>query len=75
MELYSVIRHKKNIESLRKEREARLQMCRRARSLSPSKHRIPINDEKEQSQKISDLPSRRREYLQQLRREIVETSR
>ncbi|XP_067223991.1 stAR-related lipid transfer protein 9 isoform X1 [Chanodichthys erythropterus] len=68
-------RHKKNIESLRKEREARLQMCRRARSLSPSKHRIPINDEKEQSQKISDLPSRRREYLQQLRREIVETSR
>ncbi|KAK7142054.1 hypothetical protein R3I94_011674 [Phoxinus phoxinus] len=68
-------RHRKSIESLRKEREARLQMCRRARSLSPSKHRIPINDEKEQSQRISDLPSRRQEYLQQLRQEIVETSR
>lgn len=68
-------RHRKSIESLRKEREARLQMCRRARSLSPSKHRNPMNYEKEQSQRISDLPSRRREYLQQLRQEIVETSR
>ncbi|KAL1258189.1 hypothetical protein QQF64_011433 [Cirrhinus molitorella] len=67
-------RHRKSIESLRKEREARLQMCRRARSLSPSKHRIPVNYE-EQSQRVSDLPSRRREYLQQLRQEIVETSR
>ncbi|XP_016396462.1 stAR-related lipid transfer protein 9-like [Sinocyclocheilus rhinocerous] len=67
-------RHRKSIESLRKDREARLQMCRRARSLSPSKHRIPINYE-EQSQRVSDLPSRRREYLQQLRQEIVETSR
>uniref|UniRef100_A0A673HT85 START domain-containing protein n=1 Tax=Sinocyclocheilus rhinocerous TaxID=307959 RepID=A0A673HT85_9TELE len=67
-------RHRKSIESLRKDREARLQMCRRARSLSPSKHRIPINYE-EQSQKVSELPSRRREYLQQLRQEIVETSR
>ncbi|XP_067311514.1 stAR-related lipid transfer protein 9 [Pseudorasbora parva] len=68
-------RHRKSIESLRKEREARLQICRRARSLSPSKHQIPINHEMEQSQRISDLPSRRREYLQQLRQEIVETSR
>ncbi|XP_016124455.1 stAR-related lipid transfer protein 9-like, partial [Sinocyclocheilus grahami] len=67
-------RHRKSIESLRKDREARLQLCRRARSLSPSKHRIPINYE-EQSQRVSDLPSRRREYLQQLRQEIVETSR
>uniref|UniRef100_A0A8C1G5U5 START domain-containing protein n=1 Tax=Cyprinus carpio TaxID=7962 RepID=A0A8C1G5U5_CYPCA len=67
-------RHRKSIESLRKDREARLQMCRRARSLSPSKHRVPINDE-EQSQRVSDLPSRHREYLQQIRQEIVETSR
>ncbi|XP_043118593.1 stAR-related lipid transfer protein 9 [Puntigrus tetrazona] len=67
-------RHRKSIESLRKDREARLQMCRRARSLSPSKHRIPINHE-DQSKRVSDLPSRRREYLQQLRQEIVETSR
>ncbi|XP_016308214.1 stAR-related lipid transfer protein 9-like [Sinocyclocheilus anshuiensis] len=67
-------RHRKSIESLRKDREARLQMCRRARSLSPSKHRIPIHYE-EQSQKVSELPSRHREYLQQLRQEIVETSR
>ncbi|XP_058605126.1 stAR-related lipid transfer protein 9 isoform X2 [Onychostoma macrolepis] len=67
-------RHRKSIESLRKDREARLQMCRRARSLSPSKHRIPINYE-EQFQRVSDLPSRRREYLQQLRQEIVQTSR
>ncbi|KAG1972339.1 stAR-related lipid transfer protein [Pimephales promelas] len=68
-------RHRKSIDSLRKEREARLQMSRRARSLSPSKHRIPINNMKEQTQRISDLPSRRQEYLQQLRQEIVETSR
>ncbi|RXN10448.1 stAR-related lipid transfer 9-like protein [Labeo rohita] len=67
-------RHRKSIESLRKEREARLQMCRRARSLSPGKHPIPVNYE-EPSQRVSDLPSRRREYLQQLRQEIVETSR
>ncbi|XP_073683004.1 uncharacterized protein stard9 [Garra rufa] len=67
-------RHRKSIEGLRKEREARLQMCRRARSLSPSKHRIPASYE-EQSQRVSDLPSRRREYLQQIRQEIVETSR
>ncbi|XP_052000863.1 stAR-related lipid transfer protein 9 [Xyrauchen texanus] len=69
-------RHRRSIESLRKDRDARLQASRRARSLSPSKHRIPVNHEKEQqSHRISDLPSRRREYLQQLRQEIVETSR
>ncbi|XP_001921905.4 uncharacterized protein stard9 [Danio rerio] len=68
-------RHRRSIESLRKERESRLQMCRRARSLSPSKHHVPANNEKEQSRRSSDLPSRRREYLQQLRQEIVETSR
>ncbi|XP_051502728.1 uncharacterized protein LOC127411294 [Myxocyprinus asiaticus] len=68
-------RHRRSIESLRRERDAHLQACHRARSLSPSKHRIPINHEKEQSQRISDLPCRRREYLQQLRQEVVETSR
>ncbi|XP_026085190.1 stAR-related lipid transfer protein 9-like isoform X1 [Carassius auratus] len=59
-------RHRKSIESLRKDREARLQMCRWAGSLSPSKHLIPINCE-EHYQKVSEL--------QQLRQEIVETSR
>ncbi|XP_073725269.1 uncharacterized protein [Misgurnus anguillicaudatus] len=68
-------RHKKSIESLRKERDVRLQMCRRARSLSPGNNRISPSHEREHSQRISDLPSRRREYLQQLRQEIVETSR
>ncbi|XP_026141708.1 stAR-related lipid transfer protein 9 [Carassius auratus] len=67
-------RHRKSIESLRKDREARLQICRRARSLSPSKRRIPINDE-EQSQRVSDLPSRQKEYIQQIRQETVETGR
>uniref|UniRef100_A0A4W4H972 Uncharacterized protein n=1 Tax=Electrophorus electricus TaxID=8005 RepID=A0A4W4H972_ELEEL len=51
------------------EREARLQTCRRARSLSPSKH--PNSS----AQRPSHLPSRRREYLQQLRQEVVQTSR
>ncbi|XP_052009058.1 stAR-related lipid transfer protein 9-like [Xyrauchen texanus] len=67
-------RHRRSIESLRRERDARLQACHRARSLSPSKHRIPINHEKEQSQIIFDLPSSRRDYLQQLHQEVVETS-
>ncbi|KAI7804418.1 uncharacterized protein stard9 isoform X2 [Triplophysa rosa] len=67
-------RHRRSIESLRKEREVRIQMCRRPRSLSPG-NRIPVSHEREQSPRISDMPSRRREYLQQLRQEIVETSR
>lgn len=58
--------HRKSNESLRTDREAHLQMCCRARSLSPSKHRISINYE-EQYQKVSEL--------QQLRQQIVETSR
>uniref|UniRef100_A0A8C2B6H3 START domain-containing protein n=1 Tax=Cyprinus carpio TaxID=7962 RepID=A0A8C2B6H3_CYPCA len=60
------ILNRKSNESLRTDREAHLQMCRRARSLSPSKHRISINYE-EQYQKVSEL--------QQLRQQIVETSR
>ncbi|XP_065144612.1 uncharacterized protein stard9 isoform X2 [Paramisgurnus dabryanus] len=68
-------RHRKSIESLKKERDVRLQMCRRARSLSPGNNRISPSHDREHSQRISDLPSRRREYLQQLRQEIVETSR
>ncbi|KAK1793551.1 hypothetical protein P4O66_011925, partial [Electrophorus voltai] len=62
-------RHRRSIDGLRKEREARLQTCRRARSLSPSKH--PNSS----AQRPSHLPSRRREYLQQLRQEVVQTSR
>ncbi|KAL6477894.1 hypothetical protein MHYP_G00137290 [Metynnis hypsauchen] len=68
-------RHRRSIDGLRKEREARLQSCRRARSLSPSKHPNSSSHETEKSQRPSDLPSRRREYLQQLRQEIVQMSR
>ncbi|XP_037397775.1 stAR-related lipid transfer protein 9 isoform X1 [Pygocentrus nattereri] len=68
-------RHRRSIDGLRKEREARLQSCRRARSLSPSKHPNSSSHETEKSQRPSDLPSRRREYLQQLRQEVVQMSR
>ncbi|XP_036448794.1 stAR-related lipid transfer protein 9 isoform X2 [Colossoma macropomum] len=68
-------RHRRSIDGLRKEREARLQNCRRARSLSPSKHPNSSSHETEKSQRPSDLPSRRREYLQQLRQEVVQMSR
>ncbi|KAL7873316.1 hypothetical protein AOLI_G00123870 [Acnodon oligacanthus] len=68
-------RHRRSIDGLREEREARLQSCRRARSLSPSKHPNSFNHETGKSQRPSDLPSRRKEYLQQLRQEIVQMSR
>lgn len=68
-------RHRRSIEGLRQEREARLQTCRRARSLSPSKHGSVSSRDPDTSSKISGTPTRRREYLQQLRQEVVETSR
>ncbi|XP_062378279.1 stAR-related lipid transfer protein 9 [Sardina pilchardus] len=68
-------KHRKSIEGLKQEREARLQTCRRARSLSPSKHGSVSSRDPDSSPKISDTPTRRREYLQQLRQEVVETSR
>ncbi|KAJ7990850.1 hypothetical protein DPEC_G00291190 [Dallia pectoralis] len=74
-------RHRQSIDGLRQEREARLQTCRRARSLSPGKqrpHQSPPQSTPPQGavpSRVSALPSRRRDYLQQLRQEIVESSR
>ncbi|KAM3850912.1 stAR-related lipid transfer protein 9 [Vipera latastei] len=67
-------RHKKSIEILRKQREERLQCFRRSRSLSPQKH-LSFLQTLDSNQREIDLPSRRREYLQQLRRDIVENTR
>uniref|UniRef100_A0ABM5FA84 StAR-related lipid transfer protein 9 isoform X1 n=1 Tax=Pogona vitticeps TaxID=103695 RepID=A0ABM5FA84_9SAUR len=65
-------RHRKSIEILRKQREERLQCFRRSRSLSPQKHLLQTLDT---NQRDVDFPSRRREYLQQLRRDVVENTR
>ncbi|KAJ7344790.1 hypothetical protein JRQ81_000740 [Phrynocephalus forsythii] len=65
-------RHRKSIEILRKQREERLQRFRRSRSLSPQKHLLQTLDA---NQRDVDFPSRRREYLQQLRRDVVEDTR
>ncbi|NXF07268.1 STAR9 protein, partial [Smithornis capensis] len=67
-------RHMKTIETLRKEREKRLQRYQRSRSLSPQKH-LSLFQTLDSSQRDLDLPSRRREYLQQLRRDVVENTR
>ncbi|XP_053141856.1 stAR-related lipid transfer protein 9 isoform X2 [Hemicordylus capensis] len=67
-------RHRKSIEILRKQREERLQCFRRSRSLSPQKH-LSLLQTVDTNQRELDLPSRRREYLQRLRRDVVETTR
>ncbi|XP_039392897.1 stAR-related lipid transfer protein 9 isoform X1 [Mauremys reevesii] len=67
-------RHMKTIEALRKQREERLQSFRRTRSLSPQKH-LSLMQTLDTNQRDLDLPSRRREYLQQLRRNVVENTR
>ncbi|XP_078515638.1 stAR-related lipid transfer protein 9-like [Lissotriton helveticus] len=67
-------RHMKSIEVLRKEREERLQSFRRSRSLSPQKH-LSLSQVSLSSQRDLDLPSRRREYLQQLRKDVVDNTR
>ncbi|XP_051647920.1 stAR-related lipid transfer protein 9 isoform X1 [Manacus candei] len=67
-------RHMRAIETLRKEREKRLQRYQRSRSLSPQKH-LSLFQTLDPSQRDLDLPSRRREYLQQLRRDVVENTR
>ncbi|MEE6492657.1 hypothetical protein FKM82_016619 [Ascaphus truei] len=66
--------HMKAIESLRKEREERLQCFRRSRSLSPQKQ-LSVSQGSLASLRESDLPSRRREYLQQLRKNVVDNTR
>ncbi|NXI40167.1 STAR9 protein, partial [Galbula dea] len=67
-------RHIRTIETLRKEREKRLQRYQRSRSLSPQKH-LSLLQTLDATQRDLDLPSRRREYLQQLRRDVVENTR
>ncbi|XP_063254686.1 stAR-related lipid transfer protein 9 [Prinia subflava] len=67
-------RHMRAIETLRKERVKRLQSYQRSRSLSPQKH-LSLSQTLDVSQRDLDLPSRRREYLQQLRRDVVENTR
>ncbi|NXA44380.1 STAR9 protein, partial [Nothocercus julius] len=67
-------RHMRTIETLRREREKRLQRYRRSRSLSPQKH-LSLLQMLDTTQRDLDLPSRRREYLQQLRRNVVENTR
>ncbi|XP_052638176.1 stAR-related lipid transfer protein 9 [Harpia harpyja] len=67
-------RHMRTIETLRKEREKRLQRYQRSQSLSPQKH-LSLLQTLDASQRDLDLPSRRREYLQQLRRDVVENTR
>ncbi|NWX06044.1 STAR9 protein, partial [Caloenas nicobarica] len=67
-------RHMRTIETLRKEREKRLQRYQRSQSLSPQKH-LSLLQTLDASRRDPDLPSRRREYLQQLRRDVVENTR
>ncbi|NXM86306.1 STAR9 protein, partial [Oenanthe oenanthe] len=67
-------RHMRTIETLRKERAKRLQRYQRSRSLSPQKH-LSLSQTLDTSQRDLDLPSRRREYLQKLRRDVVENTR
>ncbi|XP_011796593.1 PREDICTED: stAR-related lipid transfer protein 9-like [Colobus angolensis palliatus] len=67
-------RQKKAVETLRRERAERLGNFCRTRSLSPQK-RLSLLHNKELFVWELDLPSRRREYLQQLRKDVVETTR
>ncbi|KAM5340990.1 stAR-related lipid transfer protein 9 [Glossophaga mutica] len=71
-ELYA--RQKQTIETLRRQRAERLQNFRRARSLSPQKQ-LSLQPNRDLPAHDLDLPSRRREYLQQLRKDVVETTR
>nr|XP_020762400.1 stAR-related lipid transfer protein 9 isoform X2 [Odocoileus virginianus texanus] len=64
-ELYARPKHK--AETLQREQAQGLQNSRRTRSLSPEKQLSFARD--------FDLPSRRREYLQRLRKDVVETTR
>uniref|UniRef100_A0A3Q3J684 Kinesin motor domain-containing protein n=1 Tax=Monopterus albus TaxID=43700 RepID=A0A3Q3J684_MONAL len=65
-----------SIEGLKQEREAHLQTFRRARSLSPSKHPHCCPQEAVSSSKVSAaMPSRRKEYLKQLRQEVIDSTR
>nr|KAF6487674.1 StAR related lipid transfer domain containing 9 [Rousettus aegyptiacus] len=71
-ELYA--RQKRTIETLRRQRAERLHNFRRTRSLSPQKQ-LSFLPNRDLPTHNPDLPSRRREYLQQLRKDVVETTR
>ncbi|XP_008057674.1 stAR-related lipid transfer protein 9 [Carlito syrichta] len=62
------------IETLRRERAERLRNFRRTRSLSPQKQ-LSLLPNRDLPTRDLDLPSRRREYLQQLRKDVVKTTR
>lgn len=68
------LRQKKTFETLRRERTERLHNFRRTRSLSPQK-RLRFLPSKDLPTGELDLPSRRQEYLQRLRKHVVETTR
>lgn len=68
-------RHRKSIEGLRLEREERLQSYRRTRSLSPSKHPSSSPQDNGATSKSPSMPSHRKEYLQQLRQEVIDSTR
>ncbi|XP_007933516.1 stAR-related lipid transfer protein 9 [Orycteropus afer afer] len=65
---------KKAIQTLRRERAERLQNFCRTRSLSPQKQ-LSLLPNMDFPTRDLDLPSRRREYLQKLRKDVVETTR
>ncbi|XP_026335691.2 stAR-related lipid transfer protein 9 isoform X2 [Ursus arctos] len=71
-ELYA--RQKQTIETLRRERAERLQNFHWTRSLGPQKQ-LSLLPNRDLPTRDLDLPSRRREYLQQLRKDVVETTR
>ncbi|XP_066885182.1 stAR-related lipid transfer protein 9 isoform X2 [Kogia breviceps] len=67
-------RPERTAENLWRERAERLQNFRRRRSLSPEKQ-LSFLFNRDLPTWAFDLPSRRREYLQQLRKDVVETTR
>uniref|UniRef100_A0A8C2N133 START domain-containing protein n=1 Tax=Cricetulus griseus TaxID=10029 RepID=A0A8C2N133_CRIGR len=74
LEGVSQLQQKKTIETLRRERAEGLPNFRRTRSLSPQKH-LSFLLSKDLPTWEHDLPSRRQGYLQQLRKDVVETTR
>ncbi|XP_015825150.3 uncharacterized protein stard9 isoform X2 [Nothobranchius furzeri] len=69
-------RHRLSIEGLRQDRKERLQMYRRARSLSPSKNPHSLPQETVSSSKVfTAIPTQCKKYLQQLRQEVIDNTR
>ncbi|XP_078190156.1 stAR-related lipid transfer protein 9 isoform X9 [Callithrix jacchus] len=68
------VRQKEAFETLRREKAKQLRNFSQTRSLSPRKQ-LSLLPNKDRLIRDLDLPSRRREYLQQLRKDVVETTR